>query len=159
MVNLAKASSRQDEPSALALVPRLSSIARSARQLLQLKLGPLGVLVGQDHLLTVLDDAEPRSILAIARQLNVRPSTVSKMMDHLEENGWAVREATQQDRRVTHVRLTPAGVAVREEVLAIWTRLDEELLGEWGAADGAGELMRGVATASAVLEARLHRLR
>ena len=55
----------------------------------------------------------------ICRELEMPPATVSRLLKQLEQEGYVVRAAVPQDLRRHHFRLTPAGVAVRDEVRAV----------------------------------------
>ncbi len=139
------------------LVPGLVSIAKSVRQLMALKLAPIDVLVGQDQLLGVLDAEHAKSVLDIATELSVRPSTVSKMLDQVGKKGWTLRQGDQDDRRKTLVRLTPEGVKVQESVRAVWKRLEDDLVDALG--DHSGDIVDNLGSLDSILTKRLSRLR
>ena len=71
------------EPEDAKLVAVLLSISKSTRALVGLKLNEVGFHNGQDELLLALDTSTPISVSKLAGELNVRPSTVSKMLDRL----------------------------------------------------------------------------
>ncbi|WAJ27349.1 MarR family winged helix-turn-helix transcriptional regulator [Antarcticirhabdus aurantiaca] len=139
------------------LVPGLVSIAKSVRQLMALKLAPIDVLVGQDQLLGVLDAEHAKSVLDIATELSVRPSTVSKMLDQVGKKGWTLRQGDQDDRRKTLVRLTPDGVKVQESVRAVWKRLEDDLVEALG--DQSVDIVDNLGSLDSILTKRLSRLR
>ncbi len=98
------------------LIRPLLALSKSTRQLISLKLAEIGVVAGQDQLLDAIDPDQRRGICEIARELSVRPSTVSKMLDSLERRGWCRREMDDADLRRTFVVLTEDGARVRSEV-------------------------------------------
>lgn len=51
-------------------------------------------------------------------RLLVDKSKVTRIVDHLEARGWAIRSADPDDRRATHVALTAAGEAHLTQVNA-----------------------------------------
>lgn len=104
----------------LVLLPLLMSISKTYRQFVALKLAEIGVMVGQDQFLDLLDPEERCSIQEAAQKLNVRPSTVSKMVDRFQENGWALRSGHAKDQRKVLVFLTAEGAEVRRRVREIW---------------------------------------
>jgi MarR family transcriptional regulator, organic hydroperoxide resistance regulator len=150
-------SRHEQDVSAQRLVPGLVSMAKSVRQLMALKLAPIDVLVGQDQLLGVLDAEHPKSVLDIATELSVRPSTVSKMLDQVGKKGWTLRQGDQDDRRKTLVRLTADGVKVQENVRAVWKRLEDDLVEALG--QEAEPVATNLACLDQVLAKRLSRLR
>ena len=146
-------------PQDAVLVPLLISMAKATRQLLSIKLAAIGVLAGQDQLLCVLDENQPRNIVGIAGALSVRPSTVSKMLDIFAEKDWAVREADPSDKRKAFARLTPEGGRVQASVRQVWSELDGELMGGLGG-DGSGASdLASLRDIDTVLSRRLSRLR
>ncbi|GGE15276.1 hypothetical protein GCM10011390_37990 [Aureimonas endophytica] len=112
---------------ATGLVPHLLSVAKSARQLMQLALADLDVAVGQDSFLLAFAGQEARSVIDLAVALSVRPSTVSKMVDILEKKGWAARGRDEHDLRKVLVKLTPEGLETRSQVVKIRSSLETQL--------------------------------
>ena len=141
------------------LVPLLISIAKATRQLVSIKLAESGILPGQDQLLCELSEGEPRNIMQIAEALSVRPSTVSKMLDILENKGLASRESNGADKRKVFARLTPEGVGKRDEVRRIWTDLEGELLRGLDGDGMIGTALTSLRATDGVLSRRLSRLR
>ena len=64
----------------------------------------------------------------LARSAELKPATVTVLLDHLEEAGIVERHRSTEDRRVCHVSLTPKGWEILERKLAAWQRLWEERL-------------------------------
>ncbi len=48
----------------------------------------------------------------LSKGMCLHPSTVSGVVDRLENKGYVVRDRTEEDRRVVRVRLTPKGKAL-----------------------------------------------
>ena len=48
------------------------------------------------------------------------------MIQRMEKAGFLLRKADEQDQRVSRVYLTEHGRAVREELQAVWERLERE---------------------------------
>lgn len=63
-----------------------------------------------ERLLMILKDNPNLSSREIAELLDVRPSSLSEMLDRLEENGLAERTRDAQDSRVVRVSLSPKGL-------------------------------------------------
>ena len=68
----------------------------------------------QAAILQYLDEVEPITITALARQLGVTAGTMSLAIDRLETHGHVARLRDPHDRRRVLVRLSSAGVRVRE---------------------------------------------
>ena len=97
-------------------------------------------LHGRDHSQPgELTHAQIRSIAALgreremtvgqlARSAELKPATVTVLVDHLEEAGIVQRHRSTEDRRVCNVSLTPKGWEVLERKLAAWQALWEERL-------------------------------
>jgi DNA-binding MarR family transcriptional regulator len=143
---------------AFQVLARLLSISKSTRALLYLKLAEIDFCNGQDELILLFDDDEIVGMSTVAYRLNVRPSTVSKMIDRLLLKGLLERIGDESDARRTIVRLTPAGVEAREKIRMLRARLETELFGKI-----SHERMHGVASSLDLLEdtlkSRLAKLR
>ena len=140
------------------LIQPLLALSKSTRQLISLKLSEIGVVAGQDQLLDAIDPHRPRGICEIARELSVRPSTVSKMLDSLERRGWCRREMDEADLRRTFVILTEDGARVRSEVRQVWSSLNDDLMRRLPSPDGSA-LSDALWRIERIVAGRLSRLR
>lgn len=68
----------------------------------------------QASILDHLDEIDPTSVNELARHMGVTPPTMSLGLDRLERKGYVARSRDGVDRRRVHVRLTTAGVRVRD---------------------------------------------
>ncbi len=68
----------------------------------------------QASILDHLDEVDPTTVNDLARHMGVTPATMSLAIDRLERKGYVVRARDGADRRRVHVRLTSAGVRIRE---------------------------------------------
>jgi DNA-binding MarR family transcriptional regulator len=50
----------------------------------------------------------------LSKKMYLDPSTISGVIDRLENKGYVIRDRNQEDRRVVKVRLTPAGESLVE---------------------------------------------
>ena len=88
----------------------------------------------QASILDHLDELDPTTVLALAGHMGVTGATMSLAIDRLERKGYVVRLRDAKDRRRVHVRLTSAGVRVRDassvldpaRVEALVARLSDE---------------------------------
>ena len=69
----------------------------------------------QYGLLFSLAAADELSASELARNADLKPATVTQMLDLLESAGLIARRRDERDRRVVLTSLTPAGAAVVEE--------------------------------------------
>jgi DNA-binding MarR family transcriptional regulator len=76
----------------------------------------IGVSEHQARILAQLDVIDPTMVTELAESLGVTPSTMSLNLKRLDEAGFVTRARDPEDRRVSNIRLTPAGVRVREAV-------------------------------------------
>lgn len=115
-----------------ALIP---AVARAHRTLAGALLREVGLYPGQELLLMLLWDREPRSPGELARELQVEPPTAVKAVARLEEAGFLQRERSTDDRRVVLVSLTPRGRELRGRVEQIWAELERRTVGDLDAGD------------------------
>jgi DNA-binding MarR family transcriptional regulator len=88
----------------------------------------------QASILDHLDELAPTTVMDLARHMGVTAATMSLAVDRLERKGYVVRLRDATDRRRVHIRLTSAGVRVRDatsvldpaRVDAVLARLTEE---------------------------------
>jgi DNA-binding MarR family transcriptional regulator len=83
----------------------------------------------QASILDHLDEIEPTTVMDLAAHMGVTPATMSIAVDRLERKGYVVRVKDAKDRRRVHVRLTTAGVRVREASSVLDASLVEALVG------------------------------
>jgi DNA-binding MarR family transcriptional regulator len=76
------------------------------------------VTLPQYRALVVLASRGPQRIVDISTELQVNPSTGTRMCDRLVRKGLARRYRNTADRRVVRLTLTPAGRQLVEEVTA-----------------------------------------
>jgi DNA-binding MarR family transcriptional regulator len=84
------------------------------------------VTLTQYRSLVVLASRGPQSVAALADELDVTPSTVSRLCDRLVRKGLVRRREDRRDRRAVRLALTPAG---RELVDAVTDRRRTEIAG------------------------------
>ena len=82
----------------------------------------------QASILDHLDELDPTTVNELARHMGVTPATMSLALDRLERKGYVARLRDNADRRRVHVRLTTAGVRMREATSVLDPPLVEELL-------------------------------
>lgn len=68
--------------------------------------------------LALLEADGPLSMGRIAEELDVSHASATGIIDRMEERGIVERRSSPDDRRVTRIHITDAGVAVSRELLA-----------------------------------------
>ncbi|WP_158874991.1 MarR family winged helix-turn-helix transcriptional regulator [Antarcticirhabdus aurantiaca] len=92
-----------------------------------LQLAEFGLHPGRDRLLLALYPGGSVSVSILTDVLNVRPSTVSKMLDRMLVAGLAVREPDPAEGCRTMVSITPAGMDAQERIREVRRRLEPSL--------------------------------
>lgn len=114
----------------------------------------------QASILDHLDEIEPTTVMDLAAHMGVTAATMSQSIDRLERKGYVVRLKDATDRRRVHVRLTSAGVRMREassvldpeRVASLVARLSDE--DRTRAIEGLGLLARAAEEAMAASRER-----
>lgn len=82
----------------------------------------------QASILDHLDAVDPTTLAELAAHMGVTPGTMSVAVDRLVKGGWVTRVVDAADRRRVQLRLTDAGVRVREAQSVLDPALVAELL-------------------------------
>lgn len=105
-----------------AAVQSLTRAAKLCRAWLGIELSHIGLHPGQDGLLRELRDT-PSTPGQLAASLQVRPPTISKMIERLESTGFVAREHDRTDHRRSSIRLTEKGEQALSAIDSAWERL------------------------------------
>jgi DNA-binding MarR family transcriptional regulator len=89
----------------------------------------------QASVLDHLDEIDPTTVNELARHMGVTAATMSLALDRLERKGYIVRLRDSADRRRVHVRLTAAGVRIRDATSVLDPSRVEALLTRMSHAD------------------------
>jgi DNA-binding MarR family transcriptional regulator len=109
------------------LASSLIMLSKRIRALFGIALAENGYYNGQDHLMMCLAYETSVAVSELAKKLDVRPSTVSKMLDRLYERGLVVRLPDRGDSRKTLVRLTRDGVQAQRDIRSVWGEVGRSL--------------------------------
>lgn len=103
-----------------ALTQLLINVGRAHRNVAGALLRRVGLFPGQELLLMQLwrQDDQPQADLTSA--LGIEPSTVTKMLQRLEQNNLVHRRRPPENQRIVIVSLTERGRALRAEVQSVW---------------------------------------
>ena len=94
----------------------------------------LGLTMTQVRVLSALQMEDGLAAGELAERLNVRPSTVTRIVDRLVQNKLVSRDVDERDRRLVRHRLTKKGASVfrelqsigREGLNRVFEQLDDE---------------------------------
>ena len=104
----------------------LADTARLLRKLIDRRLQPFGLTRAQWAILAMLASRDGLSQSELADELEIDKSTVGRLIDHIEADGWIERRPMPADRRLWIVHLTerakPMIGQVKEVILV--TRAD-----------------------------------
>src|SRR4051795_11516865 len=109
-------------------------------------LAALGLSPRQYLLLAVLGTDAPPSQLELAGLCGLLPAQVVPVLDELERRGLVARQRSEEDRRRSVVRLTPAGEETLAKADEIARSIEESLFGDLDAS--ARELLNGTLRAA-----------
>ncbi|MGW2959335.1 MarR family winged helix-turn-helix transcriptional regulator [Streptomyces sp. NPDC001220] len=83
-----------------------------------------GLYPGQELLMMRLWEQGEQRQADLIKTLGLDPSTVTKMLQRLEQSGFVTRSPSPADRRAVLVSTTRAGQALRDRVLRAWRDLE-----------------------------------
>lgn len=90
-------------------------------------LDPLGLTYTQYIAMMVLWEEGAASIKELGTRLDLESSTLTPLVKKLEAAGYVTRERSAADERSTVVKLTPAGLDLRERALGVPACMAENL--------------------------------
>lgn len=102
----------------------LNEAVKAHRAQLQLRMGPLGLHLGQELLLVDIHRFAGTTQAELVQRLGFEQPTIAKAITRMERTGFVERGADPADRRVTRLRLTERGEAVVRDVIAAWAEAD-----------------------------------
>lgn len=128
----------------------VSPLHKAERQLAEYMEGESrqrGVEPSEGHLLSYTTLYGPCPVSQLSRVFGHKPSTLTSMLDRLEERGLLERRPNPDDRRSILVSTTRRGAEVATELRAILEDMEERIYGRISARDFAGfqAVMRAIA--------------
>ncbi|QFQ96379.1 MarR family transcriptional regulator [Streptomyces phaeolivaceus] len=115
----------------------VSRVARLHRNAAGRLLRGLGLHPGQELVMMHLWESGPARQSDLIRLLDLDPSTVTKMLQRLEQAGHVRRRSDPADRRAVLVEATEESGVLLERVEAAWAELEELTLAGLDAAERA----------------------
>jgi DNA-binding MarR family transcriptional regulator len=104
----------------------LAHATRAHRGVLQRRMAQLGLHLGQELLVVDLHHNPDTTQAELVQRIGFEQPTIAKALTRMERAGFVQRTADPGDRRVTRLRLTDAGEAVVDAVMAAWAEADAQ---------------------------------
>ncbi|MEZ4415614.1 MAG: MarR family transcriptional regulator [Gemmatimonadota bacterium] len=130
--------SREQKPKPLEFISPLHKATRQIGEFIETDSRERGVEPSEGHLLSYTTLYGPCPVSQLTRVFGYKPSTLTGMLDRLEERGLLTREPNPEDRRSTLVRVTPAGAEVATELREMLEGLEQGIHARIDARDFAG---------------------
>lgn len=99
------------------------------------RMDAIGVRHRQARIIDALSRMEPTSQVALAREFDLTPASMSTMTVRLIEAGYVSRESHPDEARSKVLRLTVQGRALLTDIHAAWRDVDAEIVKQLGAED------------------------
>lgn len=106
------------------LATNLEQAYRHLEQVYEQLIAPLGLTILEWYVLRALYEQEGLTASHLATLVCRHPSSMTAVLDRMEEKGLLRRQVDAADRRVVHIFLTEGGRAYRPQVEALTARLD-----------------------------------
>lgn len=98
-------------------------------QVLGTELAELRLTASELNVLANLADGQPRTVSEIGAAAGVRPTTLTGVLDRLEQKGLLARSARAGDRRAVEISLTSAGARSAARVAEVFAEVEARALG------------------------------
>jgi DNA-binding MarR family transcriptional regulator len=106
----------------------LAKAYQKAHALFKQRLAPYGLTTMQHLVLEGLWYAEGQTAAELGKLLVLDKATLSGVLERLSDAGWIDKRADPGDRRVVRLYPAPRADCQKEELIALRTRANEELL-------------------------------
>ncbi len=116
-------------------LPLFTQVARLHFSRAHTLLAEAGLHPSQYHLLTLLNASQGLSQHEIAKQLLMKPSTLTIMLRRLERDGMVEKKRDTDDKRVFRIYLSPRGEERLQEGNRKFAQLEEELYRNFSTSD------------------------
>lgn len=136
----------------LTILSPLHKVSRQIEIHLARQVKSLGVSPVEGHVLAYLYSYAPCPIAELHRVLGTRRSTLTSLLDRLQERGLIARETHPGDRRSWMISLQDDGRTLAMKIRRILEKLEDAILKEADRRDleGFGRLMESIAEVTSV---------
>jgi len=101
-------------------------------------LADLRLTAAEINALANLAERGALSVSQLSAETGTKASTLTNVLDRLEQRGYLVRELDATDRRSFRLVLTASGSAIADRVIAVVAELEDRALGSLSASQLAG---------------------
>jgi DNA-binding MarR family transcriptional regulator len=110
------------------------NLLRTADRLMGLceaALKPAGITPTQYNVLRILRGVSPQGVACqeIARRMITRDADLTRLLDRLESRGFVRRDRQTDDRRVVHILITEAGLALLAGLDSTTSKMNQAIFG------------------------------
>jgi DNA-binding MarR family transcriptional regulator len=91
-----------------------------------------GISVSEWRVLATLAGNEPMSIGRLAQITTIKQPTATRLLDRMAANGYVQRVENDGDRRITLVRITPAGTRIVSRLIPLAREHEQRVLEPFG---------------------------
>src|SRR5512141_3413535 len=110
-----------------ALIRPLEATSHRLAERVQYEIQDLDLDQAQVHVLSLLRTASPMTVGAVHALFGHRPSTVTAVLDRLEQRGLVERRPNPLDRRSTIIELTSAGSDAAARIDRVVAEIEDQL--------------------------------
>lgn len=114
---------------------QLLNLLAAMRRELEQRMAEHGLTDAQWRPLWLIKSGRADTAKEIARRLDIDAGAVTRVLDRLEGKGLIERARSEADRRLVHLRLTPAGEAAVRQVPAVLASVNNDFLSGFSEAE------------------------
>jgi len=114
---------------------QLVNLVHLMRREVETRMAAHGLTDAQWKPLWMLKDGRASTANELARETCIDAGAITRMLDRLEAKGLVERIRSETDRRVVHLRLTPAGEAAVERVPHVLASVNNDFLADFSERD------------------------
>ena len=99
------------------IVSLFFNVARLSRNIPGTKGNDLLPFIGQYRCLLLLENSGPINQKGLADALQIRPASLSELLDKMQKSGWIQRRVNEKDRRKINIFLTEDGKGISQQMI------------------------------------------
>jgi DNA-binding MarR family transcriptional regulator len=106
----------------------LQRATHSTLEIIGHELSDLSLSSSEINAMANLADGNARTVRQLAASIGTRPSTMTGVLDRLEQGGLVVRTSRGDDRRIVSISLTSSGERVAAHIRQVFSDLEHRAL-------------------------------